>query len=423
MQSKVDVFISYSRRDFDEVNKFVEMLKQRIPDLTYWFDLTGIEAGEKEFDEKIISAIKASSYILFFISDHSMDSKWTKKEVIYATNIEKKVIPVIFRETTLHDWFIFNCGRIDSIDLGDNKQTEKLLRDLASWTGKELKPIGISKEEHHKLMVRYNFIEEQIAEWCSKKEAHLKKMESLGVDVSGLAKKQEETVPLSLYNDLSRQLKIAVSELHVCKSNYNKYRKLYEELLNKTQIKPLQSNNNTINGHLSVDLGLSVKWATCNIGAYSPEGYGDYFSWGETAVKKEYIPDTCETYHVRMESISGNSNYDAARANWGHPWRMPTNKEIEELKHNCTTKWTAINGIEGLCLVSKINGNSIFLPAAGWLYGKSFQLKEKCCFYWSGHTIKSRIDSAFIYGDGKGGEYNNCWFERYYGLCIRAVSE
>ena len=118
------------------------------------------------------------------------------------------------------------------------------------------------------------------------------------------------------------------------------------------------------NGHEYVDLGLSVKWATCNVGATSPEDFGHYFAWGETSPKDEYTEDNCSTCGKQMSDIAGNAQYDAATANWGGDWRMPTKAEQEELLNNCTWTWTTQNGVNGYN-VKGPNGNSIFLPAAG----------------------------------------------------------
>ncbi|MCD7721741.1 MAG: serine/threonine protein kinase, partial [Prevotellaceae bacterium] len=98
----------------------------------------------------------------------------------------------------------------------------------------------------------------------------------------------------------------------------------------------------TINGHGYVDLGLSVKWATCNVGASSPEGYGNYYAWGETTTKSSYDDDNCKTWEVSMGSIAGNSSYDAARSNWGGTWRLPTANEIDELINKCQRTWTTM---------------------------------------------------------------------------------
>ena len=131
-------------------------------------------------------------------------------------------------------------------------------------------------------------------------------------------------------------------------------------------------------GHEYVDLGLSVKWATCNVGATSPEEYGDYFVWGETSTKEKYFESpTCGLSISQLQSqgyidSEGNltSQYDAATANWGGDWRMPTRKEMRELLNNCTWIWTTQNGVNGYN-VKGPNGNSIFLPAAGYRYGSS----------------------------------------------------
>ena len=135
------------------------------------------------------------------------------------------------------------------------------------------------------------------------------------------------------------------------------------------------------NGHEWVDLGLSVKWATCNIGAYKPEDYGGYFSWGETTTKTYYSWDNYKFY----EDNRGFTKYyyddgeigiidnkfvldksdDAASELWGGNWRMPTATEIAELIEKCTCIVTTQNGIKGFKIISKSNGNYIFLPAAG----------------------------------------------------------
>ena len=107
------------------------------------------------------------------------------------------------------------------------------------------------------------------------------------------------------------------------------------------------SNNNvaatdTINGYECVDLGLSVKWAMCNIGASKnyPTNYDDYFAWGETYNGSNFTAFGSVTYGVEdMEDFSGDATYDAATANWGSTWRMPTSYECEELIDNCTWEW------------------------------------------------------------------------------------
>ena len=121
----------------------------------------------------------------------------------------------------------------------------------------------------------------------------------------------------------------------------------------------------SINGHAWVDLGLSVKWATMNVGAGSPGDYGDYFAWGEVHPKLVYYEENSVTYEKYIAgSICGNSQYDSARYHWGGSWRLPTEEEFAELTEKCRWIWSKENGHEGYTVVGP-NGNSIFLPAAG----------------------------------------------------------
>ena len=126
-----------------------------------------------------------------------------------------------------------------------------------------------------------------------------------------------------------------------------------------------------INGYAYVDLGLSVKWSTCNIGANSPEEYGLYFAWGETSPKTEYTEENSLTYKKQMEDISGDEQYDAAVANWGGGWRLATEAEFSELINNCIWIMGEENGINGFKVIGP-NGNSIFIPTSGCYYGTSF---------------------------------------------------
>ena len=166
------------------------------------------------------------------------------------------------------------------------------------------------------------------------------------------------------------------------------------------------------NGYEYVDLGLSVKWATCNVGANSPEAYGDYFAWGETSTKETYVDDNCPTYGLSYSElksqgyIDGNGNltsqYDAATANWGGDWRMPTEAEQKELFNNCTWTWTTQNGVNGYN-VKGPNGNSIFLPAAGSRYRSSLNDAGSDGFYWSStpydYNHGVRADDLFFNSD------------------------
>ena len=195
-------------------------------------------------------------------------------------------------------------------------------------------------------------------------------------------------------------------------------KKMYGELRTFTTE---ESEGCTDGNHVhAVDLGLSVKWACCNVGASSPEGYGSYFAWGETSSKSDYGWDTYKYSHDQFWALTkycNDSDYgyngytdnkttldlidDAARSNWGGSWRMPTTIELQELinRNNCTWTWTTLNGIKGYKVTSKSNGNSIFLPAAGYrdgtdvYYDGSYDLYYGS--YWSSSLISDNPYEAY----------------------------
>ena len=203
----------------------------------------------------------------------------------------------------------------------------------------------------------------------------------------------------------------------------------------------------------AVDLGLpsGTKWANMNVGAEKPEDYGLFFAWGETT---GYTSDTSDgrlfdwasykwmntgqsswtqvnKYQVADGQTSAcwydsNGNFigdgkstleladDAARANWGGQWVMPTYEEMRELLDNTTNEWTTVNGINGRKFTSKVNGNSIFLPAAGYRDGSSLSGQTQYGLYWSSSVGPSlstaRAASASAGGAGTGSDYRNVGF-------------
>ena len=200
-----------------------------------------------------------------------------------------------------------------------------------------------------------------------------------------------------------------------------------------------------------VDLGLSVKWAKCNLGASKPSDYGDYFAWGETEPNKaEYTWATYkwmqagksdELYITKYTFADGltqaiwydaGGNFigdnkttleaadDAATANLGSPWRMPTKKEYDELVDHCTWTWTTQDGVNGYEVKSKKNGNSIFLPAAGFRKGSGLSNAGSEGDYWSSSLDATYSYNAHILGfdsgsPGRFGGYRLC------GCSVRPV--
>lgn len=199
-------------------------------------------------------------------------------------------------------------------------------------------------------------------------------------------------------------------------------------------------NAQTYNGHAYVDLGLpsGTLWATCNVGAITPEGYGDYFAWGETQPKTTYNWSTyryCSGDKDQLTKYCNKSNYgnngftdnlttllpedDAATANWGSGWCMPTREQWLELYWYTTNTWTTQKGVNGR-LFTASNGHSLFLPAAGCRWDDEFGYVDRYGGYWSSSLITVYPGGALCYRFYSGNygvrdDYRNS------GLSVRAV--
>lgn len=203
---------------------------------------------------------------------------------------------------------------------------------------------------------------------------------------------------------------------------------------NQSKSTPNSKTRGILNGHEWVDLGLSVKWATCNVGANSPSDYGGYYAWGETRTKSRYDWDNCfdcldnkgdrwGTYKISGQThITPSSGHDTARENWGSTWRMPTDAENEELCKKCKWTWTTKNGHKGYNVTGS-NGNSIFLPTAGSRYGASFGDVGSEAYYWSSTLsfLYASLCARNLYFASRYYNTGNC--SRRNGLCIRPVTE
>ena len=194
---------------------------------------------------------------------------------------------------------------------------------------------------------------------------------------------------------------------------------------------------NYIDAFEYVDLGLSVKWATCNVGANSPEEYGDYFAWGEIHPKTNYYWGTykwCDGTANSLTKYNDDSNSgtvdnktrlqlsdDAAYMNWGGVWRMPTEDEYIELCNECTWTWTTQNGVNGYKVTSRSNGNGIFLPAAGYFYGTSCSSVGSNGHYWISSIASSDSNNADVMSFTSRGVSKYVMSYRYYGHSVRPV--
>lgn len=192
--------------------------------------------------------------------------------------------------------------------------------------------------------------------------------------------------------------------------------------------------------YVDLDLPSGLLWATCNVGADSPEEYGDYFAFGEIQPKNDYTWSNyqyCNGNYNQITKYCANTSYgyngfvdylfillpedDVATVNWGENWRMPTKYEWRELFQNTTPSWTAQNGVNGI-LFTASNGNTLFLPATGYQQGNFFYGVGNHANYWSSTVNTDNscyADVFFLNSSGHSYSLNNCY--RYYGQPVRPV--
>ena len=204
------------------------------------------------------------------------------------------------------------------------------------------------------------------------------------------------------------------------------------------------SKSGEANGYSYVDLGLSIKWATCNVGASSPNEYGDYFAWGEIVPKSEYNntnykwqkKDERYLYFTKYDYLKEDGKVDkktrlekaddVASAFWGDNWRMPTTEEIRELKKNCLWTWITIDGCKGYIATSSINGKSVFFPAAGCWDGVEHKSKEVGGWFWTADLVEPQSAAALrYYYDERYSPSDNVFTQyscrRNYGFSVRPI--
>lgn len=207
--------------------------------------------------------------------------------------------------------------------------------------------------------------------------------------------------------------------------------------VSETKSQVSADNASTNKDHEWVDLGLpsGTKWATMNIGASSPSNYGSYFAWGETFTKMGYVWRTLkyclDDYGTKFSKYVTDSKYgnvdgkkeldlidDVASVNWGSSWRMPSQTQLNELREKCKWIWTNIGGNNGYKVVG-LNGNYIFLPAAGY-YTANLEYAGMEGYYGSRSLFLEWQRRAYCLFFGSGGA---CLIdiERASGFCVRAV--
>ena len=198
-------------------------------------------------------------------------------------------------------------------------------------------------------------------------------------------------------------------------------------------------------GHNYVDLGLSVKWATVNVGAAKPEGIGNYYMWGHTYTTSDYKWETYKHCYYQSASKIYMKKYliveetggwavdnlsrlerkdDVAATSWGGNWRIPTPAEVQELIVYCDWKYTTLNGVKGYWITSRKEGytqNGIFLPLTGCMLGTSCILPDMFGYIWTSELYGDGNQNAYGLRINYSGSYYLGSFPRYEGFPIRPV--
>lgn len=385
---KYDIFISYSRKDSEIVESFCSNFVQA--GYSVWIDRAGIESGAT-FKATIVQAIKDSRVIIFFSSNASNNSAWTAKEIAIAVENRKTIIPIRLDSTGYSDEVMFDMINKDYIDYSEPhlraSSMERLLANLSSILANN------SNLESRPDVTR--FIN-------SSKKSRNKRLTTLSL----------------VFTSILIIISIAFGAI------IQHDRKKTGYVSHKGDVTP----ENVRGGVYEVDLGLSVIWASCNVGGNNPEDFGRYFAWGEIEDKSTY---DWENYRLGSESVQTKyyppkdgkyrleTSDDAANVIQKEGWRIPIDEEVVELIKLCKWEWTRINGVKGFSIEGP-NGNSIFLPASGYREGNDFYSAGEYGSYWTssldeGYTCEAySLDffdrNAFLY-----------FSDRCKGFVIRAV--
>lgn len=179
-----------------------------------------------------------------------------------------------------------------------------------------------------------------------------------------------------------------------------------------------------VDGHDCVDLGLNMRWATCNIGAETPESYGEYYAWGETQVKDSYEKENYNFYQLANNSFENigdsicGTKYDVAMNKWGKSWSIPSSAQLKELTAKCKFVWTTIDGIKG-CRIFGESGNYIFLPCSG--YKDTLLRGDNVRGYYMSANTYNESKIQYLNTSSNKNAVNNIY--RYVGVNVRPVTK
>ena len=382
----------------------------------------------------LLESLKKAKYGFFCLTKSAINSEWVNFELgaILNNKVDTKAIESRVFLIQLTSAEKLNKGKTPSafnnVKPFCEKELKKVVLDILE---ERLKTIGEFDDYRSKSEIVENAFEGAFDKLKEKVETILKKEKPEEPKAVNSPEAQK------VIDDLKQQLSDKNRDYDQQRRDYEQLQKQLIEL--KSQQKS-QSTNQSSSEHEYVDLGIGTLWATCNIGANSPEEYGKYFAWGETQPKDDYSWSTYKYAKGNYDKLTkycysksyGNNGFtdsldellpsdDAATANWGSDWRMPTQQQFQDLYDQCEWK-KRMSGKKLLGYdVKGPNGNSIFLPAAGWFDGTSHKNASEYGLYCS-----ASLDLGYprlgrgLYFNADGVDPGN-WFDRGKGFTVRPV--
>ena len=436
-----DIFISYSSKQKSIADGVCHYLEEN--GFKCWMAPRDISVGS-EYGDLIEEAIKTCKIVVLVFSQSASISKWVKGEINVAFTEDKPILPFRIDATEITGGFRVMLNQMHWIDAFPQyaDRLPDLLNSVCGFLGCQ-----------PKIITNDNYRME--AERKAKDEAERARLERerLGrerrAEEAKRKAEQERLTEVQRRAELERANRLRVSDTPKFKSKktlWIAFGAVAVVALVLVLVWPKGHNlsaNGSYNGHGYVDLGLpsGTLWATCNVGASNPEGYGNYYAWGEIDTKSTYTLENykfimgmswdapeltkyCSEYKYGIEGFTDDlvalqESDDPATANWGNGWRTPSKVQWEELKNNTTNKWTRLKGVKGWLFTAR-NGASIFLPAADVEFYVGNTPKGR---YWSRSLFTEDPTCAWGLLINMDGCSLREYYKRSFGFSIRPIRE
>lgn len=385
------IFISYKRVDRNRVFKIRDQIERHV-DEKCWIDLDGIES-DAQFKNVIIRALNECEIVLFMYSKaHSeivdFEKDWTVRELNFAASKNKRIVFVNIDGSPLTDEFSFDYGTKQQVDGRSQEKIDRLIMDLNKWLNHGNSPEKLLSIGSHKDMISQN-----------------------------KTKPNKQIDSVKSYSSFFRKnKKIILTCVSIVLVGFFMLFLIYPMGINNAESTVERREKES--GIEEVDLGLpsGTLWANMNVGSLRPSDYGEFYSWGEIKTKRNY--QQVEYENIKQVDISGTA-YDVANLKYGTEWQIPTVADFDELIHNCSWSWVIVDGHKGYNVTGK-NGQSIFLPAAGWMCSDIPEYQGQYGYYWTSVKVNDTFAKGLLFSKSEK-KVGNGYL--YYGRCVRPVKK